>query len=272
MTSMRTLMTTAAVAAIISASSALPTQAAPIIFTGSGTADTVAATASATFTISGNTLTVVLQNTSPDNAGTDRSGSTLSGVFFNLTGNPALTPVSATVVAGSIVGAACVPGPCNGTTTNVGGEWGYQATSFPGSADRGIASSGYLTTGLAGDIGNFNNGAAGTNLDDPDSLDGINFGIISDDPTFNPNGGLANDPLVRDFVTFVLTGVNGLTEADISNVSFQYGTALTEANIPGNPPPGGPPPGQAPEPGTLAILGAALVGFGLARRRRPKGA
>ena len=141
------------------------------------------------------------------------------------------------------------------------GEWGYEAAAFPGSADRGIASSGYLTTGLPGNIGNFNNGAAGTDLDGPASLNGINFGIVSAAAGFNPNGGLAR-PLIQDTVVFLLSGVSGLSNSDISHVSFQYGTDLEELNVPGRP------PGKLPEPGTLALLGMALLSLAYCRRAK----
>lgn len=240
--------------------------AVPITFNSSGIGPGgIAVSASATFDITGNSLAILLRNTSPSNSGSDVPGSTLSGLYFDLTGNPGLTPVSATLAPGSTILQLSQCDNCTPLTTNLGGEFGYQAASgLPGGADRGISSSGYLTTGLSGNIGNFNNGAAGTDLDAPASLNGINFGIVSSAAGFNPNGGLANVPLVQDAVLFLLTGVAGLGINDISNVSFQYGTSLTELNIPGNP--GFPPSQTVSEPGLWGLI--ALGALGLARRRR----
>jgi hypothetical protein len=160
---------------------------------------------------------------------------------------------------------------------NVAGEWGYAGpgaagSSFPGgpAVTYGIGSSGYLTTGLAMDIGNFNNGAARTNLDDPASLDGINFGIIS--ATVGPlNGGLSSTPLVQDLMTFTLTGNgNDLVGLDpsqlIKSVSFQYGTSFDEtgSNVPGIPLP------TVPEPQSLLLVALgllALTGQRMLRKR-----
>ena len=247
-------------------------QAIPITFDGSGTAASVSVSAQATFDITGNVLTITLINDSAANAGSDVPGSTLTGLFWNFASNPLLTPDSATITAGSIVNAgACSSGLCTAATTDVAGEFGYAAGSFyGGTANNGIASSGYLTTGLPGNIGNFNGGLAGANLDDPASLDGINFGIISSAP-LNPNGGLESVPLIRDRVTFVLDGVSGLSIADIVGVRFQYGTSFDETSITGECTvrcggnPGG--HGVVPEPATLLLFGIGLLALGITQRR-----
>jgi hypothetical protein len=227
---------------------------ATVIWTDSSTVGGNAVTASASFTISGNTLTISLKNTSPA-AGLEAPTNTLTGLSFLLNGlDPVLSPVSAISPNAIVNSGACNANPCTGTNVNVGGEWGYQQ-NFGGK--EGVGSAGYITTGNPGNLGNFN----GQNLQDPTSLDGVQFGIIS--ATHGPfNGGLASEALIDDTVILTLTGVSGFTEAQIGSVSFLYGTA-PDATVPGTPA-----PPAVPEPATLALLGAALVGFGVLRRRQ----
>ena len=246
-------------------------QAVPIVFSGSAPGqDGGLLAARVTFDIVGDILTVILENIAnpalDGQSGKDTSGNTLTGVYWDFTGNPVLTPQSATVAAGALIQRnKCTNGPCTATTTNVAGEWGYQAstTQVPtgSGADRGIASSGYLSTGLAHNIGNFGpGGTAGADLDDPKSLDGINFGIISNlsgNANFNPNGGLANDPLIRHTARFTLSGALGLTNSDISDVTFQYGTDFCETSF-----------RAVPEPGTaMLFVGGILVMIWMRRKR-----
>jgi hypothetical protein len=186
----------------------------------------------------------------------------LTGLTFQLNGaDPSLTPVSA-ISPNAILDSAACNVSCTGTNVDVGGEWGYQ-TGFTG-ATEAVASAGYITTGQPGDIGNFNNGTAGTNLQDPNSLDGIEFGIVSNN-VGALNGGLGGQALIQDKVVLTLTGVSGITESEIGNVSFLYGTA-PDATIPGTicTTCGG----SVPEPGTLALFGPAMLLWGWARGRK----
>lgn len=253
----RTTLSSLAILALLAA----PALATPISFTATGTGpDGAALAAQADFSISGTTLTIELSNIAEDDdtsSGMDVPGSTLTGVFFDFAKNPAMTPVSA--FASSIY----QPEKCDvencSETTNVGGEFYFGTGISLAPGYYGIASAGYV-----GGAGNFN----GLNLDDPEAVDGINFGIISYDD-FHPNGGmggLVNEPLIRDRVWLTLTLPEPLGEGAslddlISNVSFQYGTALTETNIPGRH------DVPMPEPGVLTLLGLGLGALGLYRRR-----
>jgi len=241
---------------------ALNAAADSVLLPGDGTGPGgVPVSASAFVDFTGDYLTITLRNTSSSNNGTDVPGSTLSGFFWKFKDgvNPTLIPVSATLASGSSILGSCDVLSCVGQT-NVGGEFGfgYQATGFPRGAQWGIASSGYLSSGLSGNLGNFN----GPNLDDPVSLDGINFGLISAAAGFNPNGGLNSVPVIEDAVTFVLRGATGLQVSDIETGNFQYGTSFSELNVLD-----APPPGQVPEPSSVALLGLGMLGLLVAKRR-----
>jgi len=238
-------------AALIAAVAAMPAQAVTVSASGPGI-DGAQLAAQATFTISGDNLTISLTNvaTNDENSeGLDTPGNTLTGLFFDITSSPALAKQTATITAGSLLqGNTCSIGPCDNTTTDVGGEFGF-ATSWTGgpSAGYGISSSGYI--GGAGTL------FGGANLDDPGAPDGINFGIISSLGIYNPNGGLAGDPVIQDTAIFTFTGVNGLTEDAINNISFQYGTDFDEPNL-------------VPVPAAVWLFGSGLLGLvGVARRK-----
>ena len=243
---------------------------ATVIFTASGPgADGASLSASAAFTISGNTLTILLSNiATSDNTSSNQDvpGNLLTGILFDLPDSISLTPQSALIPAGSFIGQAgeCNPGPCNSSTTNVGGEFIYGTSAAfgagaPSGPDRGIASAGYI----GGPAGNFC--ALGCpNLDNPAAPNGMNFGIISLDPSFNPNGGLANEPVIKNSVEFQLLISGGtLTEDQISHVMFQYGTGFNEPRLVCC---DRPPTERVPGPATAVLLGSALLALGAVRR------
>ena len=137
--------------------------------------------------------------------------------------------------------------------TFVGGEWAYASVlvGAPLGATEGISSAGL---GLFG-------GATfpGTNLQGPAAVNGLQYGITSaGDILATGNAAVTGgNALIQNQVVFTLAGV-GLST--VSNVSFQYGTALTEPNCtPPVPPTENPPVGgqMVPIESTALLLAGA---------------
>lgn len=202
--------------------------------------------ASVSFESSGEYLIITLTNTS--SADVLVPANVLTGVFFNTPGD--LSAISANVASGSSVNGANAAG--NAAFPNVAGEWAFATgVNLPGGATSGLSSAG---------LGVFGNGdmIGSPNLEGPDGPNGLGYGITSagDNPATG-NGGISGTPLIQNSVVFVLSGWNDEWSInDISDVYFQYGTALDEPNLPG-----------VPEPGVVALMTLGLVGVAFGVRR-----
>lgn len=238
-------------------------QADIVTYVGSGPSQDNNSTlaAQAIFEVINDQLIVTLTNTATlQNVPAD----VLTGLFFDIATASTLTPNSATLGFGSTV-VNTVSQPLNG---NVGGEWVYNGAlpSAPNSAAFGIGSS-----GLGGTFGESDTNFNGPNLAGPTNVGGMEYGIVSD--ASGGNHPLTTNPFISDTVVFVLD-INGFSfsASDISNVSFQYGTALDEPNNGGDcidcgpPPP--PPITEVPEPATATLLLIGAMGMGLRRFRK----
>jgi hypothetical protein len=202
--------------------------------------------ASASFDVNNNTLLVTLTNLSL--ADPSSPSSILTAVFFDITGDPTLTPLSAQICATCTV----TYGGTTDSNKSVAGEWayGFSSTDLAYGTNYGISSSGL---GIFGPANLFPNG---TNLAGPITPDGVQYGITTtNDTAANDNGGLSGSPLISNQVMFTLSGLpEGFDVSSISGVTFQYGTALNEVPV--------------PEPGTLALCGSGVLAMVAGRRRK----
>ncbi|MBY0112760.1 MAG: hypothetical protein K2Y21_08060 [Phycisphaerales bacterium] len=227
--------------AAASAGVVMSSQAA-VLFTGTGFNPEAATTASgsALFQISGNLLTVTLNNTTSPR--TTAQGNALTGVAFdfkNAVPVPVLSLVSTALGSGAQLWSSKTSFV---TSANINSSWTNVLGSSP------LANFGAASTGFAGA---FNGGSIGLGNASP------NYGIVAPGTFTGSNSvafGGSQFPFVQGALVLTFSGVAGLTEAQITNVKLMFGTDGTGAIT------------LIPSTGSLALAGAA--GLLVARRRR----
>ena len=232
----------------------LPSDAtASITFAGSDSSHS----AQATFGVDGSGDLIVTISNMQSTTGIFTQTNVLTALFFSVTGDPTLTPLSAST------GASKVWHPDG---TNMGQNWEYLANkSGLGSSvtqHDGISATGFNIFGQ----GNFCTSGSGKNVD------GVGWGLMPQTTTNFTYDGFSTTPFIQSTAVFILSGFGSTSLSNIGKVEFQYGTSLCDTSLCGsivNTPSDG--TADTPEPPTFAVwlvLGSLGVGFAWWRRKR----
>lgn len=240
--------------------------AASLTFSGTGTNGNSGNPLSAEVTfddmINPGNLTVTLTNLNGASVPSD----VLTGLFWDITGDPALLLNSATA-------ANVISQPTNLTNVNLQSA-PRQGITGGGSGPRVEWGFAFNSSGLGGGsvstqvTQHYGLGTAGFGISPSFNLTGgqqFNYGIIAQ-KNANANPQVSGGTFVDDSAVFVLSIPLNFDLNAIQNVRFQYGTALGEPSFPGEEIP--PEEPEVPEPSTMAGLAFFLGGLMLTRKRK----
>jgi hypothetical protein len=187
--------------------------------------------AMATFNVAGGDLHIRLSNISGVPVGSNPE--VLSGLFFDLAGDPSLSAGSLSLVPGSFY----VHTPPSFEPADQ--HWAFAEATGSGLPHYRIGAAGF---GLFDGADTFAPGGG-----DP-IMDGVDYGLVGQLAT-NPSAGLKK-PLIDSAVDIVLKG-SLASLPEITNVSIQYGSSLLETRLEAE---------AIPEPGLYAFVAGALIG------------
>jgi hypothetical protein len=209
-----------------------------ITATGTNPASSHNLSAAADFNFSGSQLILTLTNNNPAGVPSD----ILTGIFFDLSGNPSLTYVSGVTASGSCTTGHTCPPAVDVKSIN---EWVFAQS---------------LSSPLNGITEHYGVGTAGFGILSTGGGQQFNYGLVNG--LVNPNNPVANGTLIDDSVKLTFNLAPGLYT--VSNVRFQYGTSLDEPSLTGR--------ATVPEPGTIMTLstGFGMLATGLWFRRRKR--
>lgn len=210
-------------------------------FSGNSNASGNPLAASADFSVSGTTLTIVLTNTASSAA--MNGADVLDGVFFDIAGaNPTFSAGSATLTSGSSL-VLMKNVPTSGNPLN--DEWMYDSPVPILGTEYGIGSTGFpgFNPNTDNFTARFNSGKAmaGGNSD---------YGLV---PTAGITVGSISNVYVNNSVTFTFTLSSAISESDIQNVLVSYGSGGETQLV--------------PEPATFIAVAVGALGF-LRKRRK----
>jgi len=216
-----------------------------VLFDSGGTTNPGLLSGTVDMTLVGNTLTVVLRNTSADAAGS-AAGVLLTGVAFQLPSGVAISSGSVSIGSSTAVNFTA---PLNG---NLSSEWGYDNGPLNSGAFLNDATYSYNTV-VASMVSMTTNQFASGSIGQPPDLGGPDFGAIS---ALETDAGGQEE--IRDTVTFslILSGnppSNLVSLIEGGNVGISFGSPNTSS---------------VPEPTSLSLLAVGAAMFGVRRLRR----